>query len=81
MQDVDVPENLIGEVVDICFGLMESNNTPIAVKVFSMTVLANISIKEPDLKNELALIIEDQMPYGSVGFRNRGAKILNKIRA
>lgn len=80
LQDVDIPNHLIGETVDICFKLMESSETPIAVKVFSMTVLANICDKEPDLKNELALIIEDQMPYGSAGFRNRGTKILKKIR-
>ncbi|MEM9389404.1 MAG: hypothetical protein AAGA02_02955 [Bacteroidota bacterium] len=79
LQFVDIPENLIGETADICFKLMESSDTPIAVKVFSMTVLANICEKEPDLKNELALLIEDQMPYGSAGFRNRGAKILKKI--
>lgn len=80
LQEVDIPERLLGETADICFKLMESNDSPIAVKVFSMTVLANICEKEPDLKNELALIIEDQMPYGSAGFRNRGAKILKKIK-
>ncbi|MEM6522185.1 MAG: hypothetical protein AAGF85_00155 [Bacteroidota bacterium] len=80
LQEVNIPDNLMGDVADICFGLMESNETPIAVKVFAMTVLANICEKEPDLKNELALIIEDQIPYGSAGFRNRGTKILNKLR-
>ena len=80
LQEVDIPDHLLGETADICFKLMESSETPIAVKVFSMTVLANICEKEPDLKNELALLIEDQMPYGSAGFRNRGAKILRKIK-
>ncbi|MEM9856243.1 MAG: hypothetical protein AAF843_02740 [Bacteroidota bacterium] len=80
LRGISIPDNLMGEVTDICFGLMESNETPIAVKVFAMTVLANVCEKEPDLKNELALIIEDQLPYGSPGFRNRGAKILKRLR-
>ncbi|MEM7110035.1 MAG: hypothetical protein AAF519_17540 [Bacteroidota bacterium] len=81
LQEVNIPNELIGEVADICFGLLESNETPVTPKVFAMTVLANICKKEPDLKNELAWIIEDQMPYGSAGFRNRGAKILKKLKS
>ena len=80
LQFVEIPDHLIGEVTDICFGLLESGDSPIAVKVFAMTVLANVCEKEPDLKNELAIIIEDQLPYGSAGFKNRGTKILKKIK-
>jgi hypothetical protein len=50
------------------------------VKVFGMTVLANLCEKLPELKNELRIIIEDQMPYGSAGFKSRGSKILKKLQ-
>jgi hypothetical protein len=78
LQEIDIPKQLWGITADICFKLLESNK-PIAVKVFSMTVLANICEKEPDLKNELRIIIEDQLPYGSAGFKSRAAKTLKRL--
>jgi hypothetical protein len=52
---------------------------PIAVKVFSMTVLANLSKSSPDIKKELRIAIEDQLPYGSAGFVSRAKKVLKEI--
>ncbi|HNP18221.1 MAG TPA: hypothetical protein PKL31_07310 [Fulvivirga sp.] len=78
LQDFEIPKHLWGITADICFNIMGSN-APIAVKVFGMTVLANICEKEPDLKNELRLIIEDQLPYGSAGFKSRANKILKRL--
>ena len=78
-QFVDLPEDFIGEVADICFNYLMSHKEAIAIKVFSMTVLFNISQKIPELQNELRLLIEDQMPHGSAGFRSRGKKILKKL--
>ncbi len=79
LQQVDIPEELYGETVDICFNLLNDSNEPIAVKVFSMTVLFNIIQFIPELKNELRICIEDQMPYGSAGFKSRGKKILRSL--
>ena len=81
LQFIEIPTDLLGEIADIGFKIMESGNQPIAVKVFAMTVLANICEQEPELKNELVILIEDQMPYGSAGFKNRGGKILKKLRS
>ena len=78
-QFMDVPEEYIGEVADICFDLLMSMKEAVAIKVFAMTVLANIVQKIPELKNELRLLIEDQMPYGSAGFKSRGRKILKRL--
>lgn len=80
LQFMDIPDEVLGEATDICFTIMESGSQPIAVKVFAMTVLANICKKLPDLKNELTLLIEDQMPFASAGFRSRGTKILRRLR-
>jgi hypothetical protein len=52
---------------------------PIAVRVFSMSVLANITRHEPDLKKELRIIIEDQLPFASAGFRARAKKVLKEL--
>lgn len=79
LQEREMPDSIIGEAADICFKIMESAKAPIAVKVFAMTLLANICKKVPELKNELRILIEDQLPYGSAGFKSRANKILKKL--
>jgi hypothetical protein len=44
-----------------------------------MTVLLNIVKYVPELKEELKIIIEDQMPYASAGFQSRGKKTLKAL--
>lgn len=80
LQFIEIPEELMGEAADVCFEIIASAREPIAIKVFSMTVLHNLSQKEPDLKQELKILIEEQMPFGSAGFISRGKKILKAIR-
>ncbi len=79
LQDIDIPKKLQGKAADICFQLLCSKDEPIAVKVFSMTVLHNLSKQHPDLKNELRMAIEEQLPYASAGFKSRGTKILKEL--
>jgi hypothetical protein len=78
LQFVGIPEKLWGETVEICFRFLMGNEA-IAIKVFSMTVLYNLSIKIPEISNELRVVIEDQLPYGSAGFKSRGKKILKML--
>ena len=79
LQDVDIPRQIAGKIATVCFEMLGSAKEPIAVKVFSMSVLANIARREPDLKREICILIEQQMPTGSAGFRSRGRKILKQL--
>lgn len=79
LQNVEVPEELMGPLAEVCFAYLESSEEPVAVKVFAMTNLFNITKKEPDLKNELRIILETQLPYGSAGFKSRAKKILKEL--
>lgn len=79
LQDMELPDHLLGPAADICFKILESGSEPVAVKVFAMAVLANICQKVPELKNELRILIEDQMPYSSAAFKSRGSKILRRL--
>jgi hypothetical protein len=79
LQDIDIPENLRGVAATVCFDFLASPKEPVAVKVFSMTVLANIVQFEPDMKKELVLLIEEQMDLEKPAFRSRGAKILKQL--
>lgn len=78
LQDIEIPRQLYGTVADKCFAFMDPKE-PIAVRCFSMTVLANIAMKEPDLKKELRIVIEDQLPYASAGIMSRARKVLKAI--
>jgi len=79
LQDFEIPRRMAGKIATVAFEMLASAKEPIAVKVFAMTVLANIAKREPDLKREISLLIEQQMPTGSAGFRSRGRKILKRL--
>lgn len=79
LQEIELPESLWGEAAEACFNLLGSSEEAVAVKVFSMTVLLQIVKKVPELKDELKYLIEDQLPYGTSGFKNRGKKTLKAL--
>lgn len=80
LQFIEIPKSLHGITLDHCFKLLQNKKEPVAIKVFSMSVLANLTKEYPELKGELSAIIEDQMPYGSAGFKARGKKVLKQLR-
>lgn len=78
LEMLSIPKALQGQVADTCFKFLVSQE-PIAMKAYSMTILLNICKEEPDLKNELRLIVEDMIPLGSPGIRARGKKVLKAL--
>jgi hypothetical protein len=78
-QDIEIPEPLMGEIADKCFNYLNSPQYAIAIRVFSMTVLYKISLAFPELQNELKMVIEEYLPFGSAGFKSRGKKILKNL--
>lgn len=81
LQFIDIPKSLVSQVVNNCFILLNSNNEPPAVRVFSMTVLHKLTDKYPDLKQELKSSISTQFDQQSAGFRSRGRKILKALKS
>ena len=76
MQDIEIPGKYHGEIMNTCFKYLESPTEALAVKVFSMTVLANLAKKYTEIIPELKLLIEDQLPHQTAGFKSRAKKIL-----
>lgn len=76
LQDVDIPKRYQGRVMTTCFDFIQSVETPIAVKAFSLTVLANLSSLYPEIRGELQLIIEEQWEHATPAFRSRAKKFL-----
>lgn len=79
LQNLDIPEELEGLAFEKAFEFLADPQNAIAIRVFAMTVCGNIAKKYPELKHELVAVIEEQLPYGSAGFINRGNKVLKSL--
>ncbi len=78
-QSIELPKKLWGKTADTCFRFLMDAEEPIAVKVFAMTVAANICKQEPELKNELQLVINNQLENASAGFKSRAKRVLHQL--
>ena len=81
LQDVTIPKKYQGRVMNICFDFIQSPETPIAVKAFSLTILSHLSKDYPDIRGELKLIIEEQWEHATPAFRSRARKIMAQTGA
>jgi len=79
LQNIDIPEELEGLAFEKAFDFLLNPQNAIAIRVFAMTVCGNIALKYPELKHELVPVIEEQMPHGSAGFKNRGSRVLKAL--
>ncbi len=68
-----------GTLFDLCYKLVESQGTAIAVKANAMTILYNISNTEPELKIELITLFESQMDAESAAIFARSKILLQKL--
>jgi hypothetical protein len=66
---------------DYCLEKLTSETEDVSVRVYAMQILYNISEKEPELKEELLQIIEQEMEYrSSPGILTRGKKLASCLR-
>jgi hypothetical protein len=79
LQHQDIPRPLQGLVADTCFQYLLSQEPP-AIKAYALSVIANLARSEPDLYQELKLVIGDQWPYASPAFKSRAGKILEAMK-
>jgi 8-oxo-dGTP diphosphatase len=68
-----------GLLADYCFSALASAESAIAIKVYSMDILYNLSVIYPQLANELAVSIRLLMEDGSAAIVSKGNSILKKI--
>ena len=80
LQFISIPQSFQGRVAAVCFRFFQNRKEAIAVRVFAMTVLANLAKEQTELKNELIPLIEDELPYASAGFISRGRKVLKELK-
>ena len=80
LQYAKIPEKHQGNILDICFQLLNSAKETIAVKIFCMTILEHLSREYPEIIPELKTSIKLLLPNASPGIKNRGTKILKAIQ-
>ncbi len=79
MKELDISEDLLGDLTTICFDLLASPKEPTAIHCFSMEILHKVCLREPALSDELCLLIEDGWEHGTPGFHSRGRKVLKAL--
>ncbi|WP_221390593.1 hypothetical protein [Dyadobacter sp. NIV53] len=79
LQDMEIPAAFHGELLSACFDFIQKRNTPIAIKAFSLNVLFNLSKIYPEIRNELKMIVLQNIDYETAAFKSRAKKILAKI--
>jgi hypothetical protein len=78
-ESIEIPRNLQGNVVTLCFEYLFQPSSPIAIQVYSMSILLKIAQQEPDLKNELRAAIEQLLPAGGPAIQARARRVLKKL--
>ncbi|MEZ5072930.1 MAG: hypothetical protein R2751_18780 [Bacteroidales bacterium] len=74
-----VPEDSQGLLIDRCFHYLAMERYPVAVKVHAMQIVFDHTLLYPELKEELSMVLQDQMAHGTAGFKSRGRKILARL--
>lgn len=77
---VDIPEEYCGTAFEQCSKLFHSVREPIAIRVFSMTVMVNIALKYTDLISEVSILVTDAMaPNAQASLLARGKHELKRM--
>jgi hypothetical protein len=71
LQFVEIPKKFHAKTYSLCVELVDNPNEPVAVRVFAMTVAARIAKSEPELMNELRLIVRQHLPHSTAAFQKR----------
>ncbi len=75
----DINNMATGIFINTCFEWLKSELIPVAVKAHCIQILFHLTQKYPDLKAELRIVLEEQIPFNSVGFKSRARKILKQL--
>ncbi len=84
LQDINIPQEMMGELYTTCFNFLNNSSEAIVTKVFSMSICFRIAKIYPELLNELRLLIEENLVLferNSSGIYSRGNKILGQINS
>lgn len=68
-----------GVLADLCFKLLNSGFSAIAIKAYSMEILYRLSVIYPDLCPELIASLKNVLEYKSAGINSKARTIMRKL--
>lgn len=74
-------EDQSGIALEYAFACLEDADEKVAAKVYAMGLILNLSMPYPELRRELKLHIESQLPYQSPAFKSKAARILAALKS
>lgn len=69
-----------GLALEIAFNFLEAADENVAIKVYAMGMILNLSKDYPELRQELKLHIEAQLPFQSAAFKSKAARVLAALK-
>lgn len=81
LQQLRIPKEYDEEVMNVCFEFLLNQKESIAVRCFSMGILAKLCHSYPEMKNELKLIIEEALAHQEVSaaFKSKSKSVLKGL--
>lgn len=79
LQFVHIPEDLHAKVMNTCMDYLADPNETVAVRVFSMTVLTNMTKQYPEIKTELSAVIQTRLKDVKGGLKVRARDVLKQL--
>jgi len=79
LQFIKIPEKLHAKVINICMDYLSNPEETVAIRCFSMTVLANFTKQYPEIKYELEAVINSRLKNVSGGLKVRARDVLKLL--
>lgn len=79
-QFMELPEDLEGDIYELCFEEFCNTKLPTAIRAFALTTMCNICVKYPELLHEVLPTLYDYKNTGTVGFENRLKREIQRIK-
>ncbi len=76
---VGLPTKMESQAIDLLFEWLIDPKMIVSTKTFAMLAIFKITKAYPELKNELKIVIEDQVEFQSVSFRKKAVSILEML--
>ena len=74
-----IPETYHGVLADYCFSQLRKGTAPVAPKVYSMEILADMCDIYPEMKNEVASTISLIVNDSSGGIKSQARKLIGRL--
>lgn len=79
LQCLKLDDDQSGEAIALCFERLQNPGYSNASRVFALTALVNLVQPYPELKQEVRLCIEAELPFASKAFISRASKELKRL--